>query len=157
MNREIKSLIYADKKCNVHPKNRAFIFLYRYGSYYYNKSKFFSILFRIAIKLTVNMHNHIPLNCVIGSGIRLPHLLGIVISGNAVIGKNCTIYHQVTIGVDDKSDKAATIGDNCIIGAGAKIIGNVNIGNNVRIGAGAVVTKDVPDNATVIQFNKVLM
>ena len=62
--------------------------------------------------------------------------------------------YQVTIGsntlVDSKGQGAPTIGDNVYIGAGAKIIGKVTIGNNVRIGANCVVTKDVPDNTTVV-------
>jgi len=84
-----------------------------------------------------------------------PHnIKGIFISGGAVIGGKCTIYQQVTIGSNAVQTSpmfgAPSIGDNCIIGAGAKIIGRVHIGNNVRIGANAVVVIDVPDNATVI-------
>lgn len=48
------------------------------------------------------------------------------------------------------SVRGATIGNNCLIGAGAKIIGNVHIGNNIRIGANAIVVDDVPDNCTVV-------
>lgn len=78
----------------------------------------------------------------------LPHgLNGIIVSHNAVIGKNCTIFHQVTIG--EGRGGAPVIGDNVLIGAGAKIIGGIRIGNNVRIGAGCVVMEDIPDNATV--------
>lgn len=80
---------------------------------------------------------------------RLPHgLYGIIVSHNAVIGKNCTIYHQVTIG--EGNDGAPVIGDNCVIGAGAKITGGIKIGNNVKIGTNCVVAWDVPDNATVV-------
>ena len=79
----------------------------------------------------------------------LPHgINGIVVSPNAVIGKNCTIFHQVTIG--EGRDGAPTIGDNCFIGVGAKIIGKIKVGNNVRIGANCVVFEDVPDNCTVV-------
>lgn len=79
----------------------------------------------------------------------LPHgINGIVISHNAVIGKNCTIFHQVTIG--EGRNGAPMIGDNVFIGAGAKVIGGVRIGNNVKIGAGCVVAKDIPDGATVV-------
>lgn len=79
----------------------------------------------------------------------LPHELnGIVVSHNAVIGKNCTIFHQVTIG--EGRGGAPVIGDHVLIGAGAKIIGGVRIGNNVRIAAGCVVMQDVPDNTTVL-------
>ena len=79
----------------------------------------------------------------------LPHgLNGIVISHNAKIGSNCTIFHQVTIG--EGNGGAPTIGNNVLIGAGAKIIGGIKIGDNVKIGAGCVVSKDVPDNSTVV-------
>lgn len=84
-----------------------------------------------------------------------PHgLFGIFISGGARVGKNCVIFQHVTIGSntlsDSKSNGYPVIGDNCYIGAGAKIIGNVRIGNNVRIGANAVVVTDVPDDSVVV-------
>ena len=73
-----------------------------------------------------------------------PHgFYGIFISQRANVGEGCVIYQQVTGG-------APTIGNNCLIGAGAKIIGNVHVGNNVRIGANAIVVDDVPDNCTVV-------
>ncbi len=79
----------------------------------------------------------------------LPHgLNGIIVSHNAKIGKNCTIFHQVTIG--EGNNGAPTIGDNVLIGAGAKVIGGIRIGNDVKIGAGCVVYKDIPDGATVV-------
>ena len=79
----------------------------------------------------------------------LPHgLHGIYISRYASIGPNCWIYQNVTIG--EVNRKAPKIGCNCLIGAGAVIVGNVQIGANVKIGAGAVVSSDVPDNCTVV-------
>lgn len=76
----------------------------------------------------------------------LPHgPNGIIVGHDVKIGKNCTIFHQVTIASGD-----VYIGDNVIIGAGAKILSNVKIGDNVKIGANAVVVEDVPDNATVV-------
>lgn len=85
----------------------------------------------------------------------LPHgLNGIFISDNAQIGKNCVIFQQVTIGsnmiINSQNQGSPTIGDNCYIGAGAKIIGNISIGNNCRIGANAVVYEDVPDNSVIV-------
>lgn len=85
----------------------------------------------------------------------LPHgIRGIFISGSAKIGKECIIFQHVTIGSNflPGSSKigAPTIGDNCYIGAGAKIIGGIKIGNNCRIGANAVVTQDVEDNCTIV-------
>ena len=109
------------------------------------------------MKLTYNKYNHIPLETNIGGGERIPHLLGIVLSGKASIGEQCTIMHQVTIGVDElKNNKAPVIGNNVFIGAGAKIIGNITVGNNVVIGAGAIVTKSVPDGKTVVGINRII-
>ena len=84
-----------------------------------------------------------------------PHgLHGIFISSGAKLGKNCVLFHQVTIGSNtlrgSKNQGAPVIGDNVYIGCGAKIIGGIRVGNNVRIGANCVVTEDVPDNATVV-------
>ena len=77
-----------------------------------------------------------------------------ILSGAAKIGSNCTIFHQVTIGSNtlegSKHQGAPVIGDNVFIGCGAKIIGGVHIGNNVCVGANCVVTRDVPDNCTVV-------
>ena len=80
---------------------------------------------------------------------KLPHgLHGIFVSRYATIGENCWIYQNVTIG--EVNRKAPVIGDNCLIGAGAIIIGDIKIGNNVKIGAGTVVNTDIPDNCTVV-------
>lgn len=79
----------------------------------------------------------------------LPHgLHGIFISRYAEIGENCWIYQNVTIGEVDK--KAPVIGDNCLIGAGAVIIGGIKVGSRVKVGAGAVVSADIPDGCTVV-------
>jgi serine acetyltransferase len=96
-----------------------------------------------------SMGTNIGSGAVFAEKPNLPHgIMGIVISPNAVIGTGCTIFHQVTIG--EGRDGAPTIGDNCFIGVGAKIIGKIKIGNNVRIGANCVVFEDVPDNCTVV-------
>jgi len=84
--------------------------------------------------------------------VNFPHPVGIVIVRDVVIGKNCTIYQNVTIGKKKFGfieNKNTTIGDNVTIFANACIIGNINIGDNAIIGAGAVVLKDVPENAIV--------
>lgn len=93
----------------------------------------------------------------IGGGLRMPHLNGIFIHQNVVIGENCTLFHQVTIGANEHREKfwlAPKIGNSVYIGAGAKLIGNISIGDNCRIGANAVVTKDVPANMTVVGYNR---
>ncbi len=86
---------------------------------------------------------------------RTPHgFHGIFISSDSSVGENCTIYQHVVIGSNKERDSkgfgAPTIGNNVLIGAGAKVIGNVRIGNNVRIGANCCVATDIPDNATVV-------
>lgn len=86
---------------------------------------------------------------------KTPHSFnGIFISSKSKIGTGCTIYQQVVIGSnnwkDSKGYGAPVIGNNVLIGAGAKIIGNVRIGNNVKVGANCCVVTDIPDNATVV-------
>ena len=88
----------------------------------------------------------------IGSGLFIDHGMGIVVGETAVIGNNCTIYHGVTLGGTGhgKGKRHPTIGDNVLIGAGAKLLGPFYVGNNVMIGANAVVLSEVPDSATVV-------
>lgn len=96
----------------------------------------------------VSMGTHRNFGARFASPPNLPHgLNGIIVSHNAVIGSNVTIFHQVTIG--EGKGGAPVIGDNVMIGAGAKIIGAVKVGNGVKIGANCVVVHDVPDNAVI--------
>ena len=116
---------------------------------------YYDIYIYIYQRQLLKFNAFIPISTKIEGVPTFPHgLNGIFISSGAVIGKDCVIFHQVTIGSntlpDSKGQGAPTIGNNVYIGAGAKIIGNVIIGNNVRIGANCVVTKDVPDNTTVV-------
>lgn len=85
----------------------------------------------------------IPLETQIGGGLSLPHPNGVVIHPAAVIGPNCLIFQQVTIGMA-AGDSVPVIGGHVDIGAGAKIIGPVHVGDHALIGANAVVTRDVP-------------
>lgn len=113
-------------------------------------------LFGIKIKLPIPTTCYLPDEKKLRDlNINFPHPIGIVIAQNATIGKNCTIYQNVTIGAKSfdlaKQGKThfPTIGDNVIIYAGACIVGGIKKGNNVIIGANAVVIKDVPDNSVV--------
>jgi serine O-acetyltransferase len=93
----------------------------------------------------------IPLNCRhLGGGLLLPHPNGIVIHPDAVIGPNCLVYQQVTIGTVENRPGAPRIGAHVDIGAGAKILGPVVIGDHARIGANAVVLSDVPAYASAV-------
>ncbi|HIC87132.1 MAG TPA: serine O-acetyltransferase, partial [Aquificae bacterium] len=88
----------------------------------------------------------------IGKRFFIDHGMGVVIGETTEIGDDVIIYHQVTLGgVSTKKGKRhPTIGNNVVIGAGAKVLGPIKIGNNVKIGANSVVIKDVPDNSTVV-------
>lgn len=79
---------------------------------------------------------------------QLPHgLNGIIVSHNAVIGKDCRIFHQVTIG--EGHGGAPVIGDHVVLGASCKIIGGIHIGNHVKVAAGCVVMENIPDHSVV--------
>lgn len=84
-----------------------------------------------------------------GSGLQIWHYGYIIINEKTRIGKNLTIYPGVEIGHKIPGEGCPVIGDNCFIGAGAKIFGSINIGNNVTIAANAVVLEDIPHNAIV--------
>ena len=89
----------------------------------------------------------------LGDGILIDHGMGVVIGETAELGNRITIYHGTTLGGtgNEKGKKRhPTVGDNVIIGAGSKVLGNINIGSNSKIGANAVVIEDVPKGATVV-------
>ncbi len=88
----------------------------------------------------------------IGRRFFIDHGMGVVIGETAEIGNDVTIYHQVTLGGTStkKGKRHPTIGNNVVIGAGAKILGPVKVGDNCKIGANSVVVKDVPPNSTVV-------
>lgn len=90
----------------------------------------------------------IALGCRIGGGLLLPHPNGIVIHCDVVIGPNCLIFQQVTLGAG--AGGVPTLGGHVDIGAGAKVLGLIRVGDHARIGANAVVLRDVPDGATAI-------
>ncbi len=88
----------------------------------------------------------------IGKRLFIDHGMGIVIGETAQLGDDCTIYHGATLGGTGKDTlkRHPTIGNNVMVGAGAKVLGPIEIGNNVKIGAGAIVLKNVRDNVTVV-------
>ena len=95
-----------------------------------------------------SMGTHRNFGAVFAEPPQLPHgLNGIIVSHNSVIGYNCRIYHQVTIG--EGRGGAPVIGNNVVIGAGTKIVGKVKIGNHVKIGVGCVIMQDIPDYSIV--------
>ncbi len=88
----------------------------------------------------------------IGSGLFIDHGMGVVIGETTVIGDNCTIYQNVTLGGTgkDTGKRHPTLGNNVLVGSGAKVLGPFTVGDNARIAAGAVVLREVPPNATAV-------
>jgi serine O-acetyltransferase len=88
----------------------------------------------------------------IGEGVFIDHGMGVVIGETAIVGDYSLIYQGVTLGGTGKESgkRHPTLGDNVVVGAGAKVLGNIEIGNNVRIGAGSVVLRAVPSDCTVV-------
>ncbi|SHJ40615.1 serine O-acetyltransferase [Hathewaya proteolytica DSM 3090] len=160
----IKGLIYdlenATKK-DPAAKNKLEVFLlypfihalivYRIAHFLYTKKLFFlsRLLSQISRFFTgIEIHP----GAVIGRGLFIDHGFGVVIGETTVIGDNVTLFQGVTLGGTgkDKGKRHPTLGDNIIVGCGAKVLGPINIGNNVKVGANSVVLKDVPPDCTVV-------
>lgn len=88
----------------------------------------------------------------IGKGLVIDHGMGVVIGETAEVGDNVLLYHGVTLGGTgkDKGKRHPTVGNNVIIGTGAKVLGNIVIGDNAKIGANAVVLKSIQAGATAV-------
>ena len=88
----------------------------------------------------------------IGKRLFIDHGMGIVIGETAIIGDDCVLFHQVTLGGTgkDKNKRHPSLGNNVMCGAGSKILGPIEIGDNVKIGAGAIVLKNIENNTTVV-------
>lgn len=88
----------------------------------------------------------------IGKGLFIDHGMGVVIGETTIIGDNCTIYQNVTLGGTgkDTGKRHPTLGNNVLVGSGAKVLGPFKVGDNARIAAGAVVLSEVPPNATAV-------
>ncbi len=88
----------------------------------------------------------------IGKGLLIDHGSGVVIGETAVVGDNCTIYQGVTLGGTgkDTGKRHPTLGNNVMVGSGAKVLGPFTVGDNAKIAAGAVVLDTVPEGATAV-------
>jgi serine O-acetyltransferase len=124
---------------------------YRIAHYFYNRSIFLvaRLISQVSRFLTgIEIHP----GATIGQDFFIDHGMGVVIGETSIIGDNVLLYQGVTLGGTglEKGKRHPTIGDNVVIGAGAKVLGNITIGNNSYVGANAVVIKDVPANSTVV-------
>ena len=158
-------LLYEDVK-NIYKKDPAcrnvfeVIFLYsgfhailfhRIAFFLYKRKVFF--LARMVSQISRHITGiEIHPGAKIGKRLFIDHGMGVVIGETAIIGDDCTIYHNATLGGTgkDKNKRHPRIGNNVMIGTGAKVLGPIKIGNNVKIGAGSVVLNNIPDNVTVV-------
>lgn len=127
------------------------ILFHRIAHFFYCNKLFFvaRLISQISRHLTgIEIHP----GAQIGKRLFIDHGMGIVIGETATIGNDCTIYHNATLGGTgkDKYKRHPDIGNNVMVGSGAKILGPIKIGNNVKIGANAVVLKEVESNVTVV-------
>lgn len=134
----------------LYPGFKALIW-YKVARYFYLKKWFFIARYiseRTKRKTGIEIHP----GALIGKRLFIDHGMGVVIGETAIIGNDVTIFHGVTLGGTGKErgKRHPTIGDNVLIGAGAKVLGNINICDNSKIGANAVVLKDVEENTTVV-------
>lgn len=113
------------------------------------------IMHRAARKTGIEIHPAAE----IGENLFIDHGSGVVIGETAVIGDNCTLYHGVTLGgVDNKKVKRhPTLGNNVLVGTGAKLLGPIHIGDNAKIAPNAVIRKDVPANAVAFSDEKIVV
>jgi serine O-acetyltransferase len=127
------------------------LFFHRIAHWFYIKGLRFIPRLISAIGMFLTMIDIHP-GATIGRRVFIDHGVGVVIGETAVVGNDVIIYQQVTLGgVRTSRDKRhPTIGNNVVVGAGAKVLGNINIGDGAKIGANSVVVKDVPMMATAI-------
>ncbi|MCQ2468230.1 MAG: serine O-acetyltransferase [Ruminococcus sp.] len=124
---------------------------YRIAHWFYKHNMFTAariISQRARSKTGIEIHP----GATIGKGLFIDHGMGVVIGETAVIGDNCLLYQGVTLGGTgkDKGKRHPTLGNNVLVGSGAKILGPFTVGNNVKIAANAVVLSAIPDNCTAV-------
>ena len=135
-----------------YPGVKAIIY-YRIARFFYKiKLKFIShlIMYHVRVRFSIDIHP----GCKIGKRLFIDHGTGVVIGETSIIGDDCTIYQGVSLGGTGKErgKRHPTLGNNVMVGAGAKILGNITIGDNAKIGANTVVLSDVPPASTVVGF-----
>lgn len=110
------------------------------------------IIYRVMVEWVLGVE--LPYKTKVGKGLIIYHGHSTVINDDSVIGENCIIRHNTTIGHkqlhNGEYSKGPVIGNNVDIGANVCIIGHIEIGDNVKIGAGSVIVKDVPRDAVVV-------
>lgn len=127
------------------------VWMYRIAHFFYRKKLFFvaRLISQFARFLTgIEIHP----GATIGKGLLIDHGSGVVIGETAEIGDNCLLYQGVTLGGTGKEHgkRHPTLGNNVMVGSGAKILGPFKVGDNAKIAANAVVLEEVPPNSTAV-------
>lgn len=142
--------ITSDWEVFLYPSFKVLIY-YKIAHYFYIK-KHYLIARYISERAKRRTGIEIHPGASIGKSLFIDHGVGVVIGETAIIGDNVTIFHDVTLGGTgkEKGKRHPTIGNNVLIGSGAKVLGNIIIGDNVKIGANSVILNDVPDGVTIV-------
>ena len=155
--REISSVMQRDPAARsklevflLYPGLQALV-LHRYAHFFYDRNmKFIARMVSQYSKFLTGIEIH-P-GATIGKGLFIDHGTGVVIGETAIIGDNCTLYQGVTLGGTgkDKGKRHPTLGNNVMVGCGAKVLGPFTVGDNSKIAANAVVLTEVPENSTCV-------
>jgi serine O-acetyltransferase len=131
------------------------LLMYRFGCWCYKNVPIFGRAISFCVEYLIKFYFSSDISCrsKIGPGLNFMHGSDIVIGSAVVAGKCLKIFNGVTLGNKDTETielMQPTIGNNVIIGSGAKVMGNIKIGNNIKIGANTVVINDLPDNCIAV-------
>ncbi len=148
-------------------KNIIYVILLYPGFHIIVLYKIFHFIYQLKLKLIARILSQIARfltgieihpGAKIGKNLFIDHGIGVVIGETAEIGDDCTIYHGVTLGGTGKDvgKRHPNIGNNVLIGAGAKILGPIKLGDNVKVGANAIVLTNIPSSSTVVNCNKII-
>ncbi|MBZ0300875.1 MAG: serine acetyltransferase [Anaerolineae bacterium] len=132
-----------------------YLFLLRTTRYLAGKPLLFPVFIMLRLILMHLSYYYgisLPYTTRIGPGFYIGHFGGIVVNDQVILGKNCNLSQNVTLGIANRGKRPGcpVIGDEVYIGPGAVIFGHVTIGNRAAIGANCVVTRDVPENGVVV-------
>lgn len=165
----IQTVSFIREEIAVNPHRRVKLMLvnFRLAQYFRERNIFFYSFFKFVhnfiSKIVIGME--IPVGVEVGWGLRIFHAFGIVINEQSVLGKNCILRQNVTIGnvLDENGTpkvvagrSCPVIGDDVEFGCGCALVGPISVGSGVRIGALAVITKNVQDHQIVVGTNKIL-
>ena len=161
MFKELNELLEAYKERDPAARSKLSVFLlypgvravidHRIAHWFYKKGHFY-IARSISQKSRKRTGIEIHPGATIGKRLVIDHGMGIVIGETTIIGDDCLLYQGVTLGGSgkEKGKRHPTLGNNVLVGAGAKILGSFTVGDNARIAANAVVLNEIPKNATAV-------